>query len=150
MWHTMFDAGNIIALLAWGLLIFGPRKTLVATAILYCGVGVLCLAYAVGLTSLLAGLFDSGGQTGAAGFTSIAGVRAMSASDGGVAVGWMHYLAFDLFVGLWVAKDADAKGFSRIVQTPVLAAVFLTGPLGLLIWLIIREKRARKLHGRTR
>ena len=74
---------------------------------------------------------------------SIEGVRSIFASDGGVTVGWIHYLAFDLFVGLWIARDADAKGFSRLVQAPVLLATFLAGPLGLLVWLGIREKRAR-------
>ncbi|MGB3737905.1 MAG: ABA4-like family protein [Pontixanthobacter sp.] len=150
MWHTMFNAGNIIALIAWALLILGPRKALVAAVILYCGVGLLCLAYAIGLLGLLTGTIDSGGSAAEAGFTTIEGVRAMSANDAGVAIGWLHYLAFDLFVGLWIAKDADAKDFTRIVQAPILMATFMAGPLGLLIWLAVREKRARSLHGRSK
>ena len=59
-------------------------------------------------------------------------------------VGWVHYLAFDLFVGLWIARDADAKGFSRLLQAPILFATFMAGPLGLLLWLAIRERRARQ------
>lgn len=78
-------------------------------------------------------------------FGSIEGVRAIFASDAGVTIGWIHYLAFDLFVGLWIARDADAKGFSRFVQAPVLLATFLAGPLGLVVWLLLREKRARAL-----
>ena len=60
-------------------------------------------------------------------------------------IGWTHYLAFDLFTGLWIARDADAKGFSRIVQLPFLALTFLVGPVGLFFWLLTREARARKL-----
>ena len=87
---------------------------------------------------------DQVGGTGASmDFGSIEGVRAIFASDGGVTVGWAHYLAFDLFVGLWIARDADAKHFSRIVQAPILLATFMAGPLGLLVWLVIRERRAR-------
>ena len=74
---------------------------------------------------------------------SIAGLRALFMSDGGIVLGWTHYLAFDLFVGLWIARDADAKGFSRIVQLPILFATLMAGPIGLLLWLIIRERRAR-------
>ena len=70
-------------------------------------------------------------------------MRAIFASDGGVTVGWTHYLAFDLFVGLWIARDADAKHFSRLVQAPFLFATLMAGPLGLLLWLAIRERRAR-------
>ena len=70
-------------------------------------------------------------------------MRAIFASDGGLTIGWVHYLAFDLFVGIWVAKDADAKRFSRIWQAPFLLVIFMAGPFGLLLWLIIREQSAR-------
>ena len=59
-------------------------------------------------------------------------------------IGWIHYLAFDLFIGLWIARDADAKQFSRILQAVVLLLVLLAGPAGLLLWLVIREKAARR------
>ena len=65
------------------------------------------------------------------------------ATDAGVTIGWIHYLAFDLFVGIWIVRDADAKAFGRLLQAPILFATFLAGPLGLLLWLIIRERRAR-------
>ena len=66
-------------------------------------------------------------------------MRAIFGSDAGVTIGWTHYLAFDLFVGLWIARDADAKGISRYVQAPILLATLLAGPLGLGIWLALRE-----------
>ena len=50
---------------------------------------------------------------------------ALLASDAGIVVGWTHYLAFDLFVGLWIARDADAKGFGRLIQVPFLLLTFL-------------------------
>jgi len=74
---------------------------------------------------------------------SLQSIRALFASDAALVLGWIHYLAFDLFVGLWIARDADAKRFSRLAQAPVLAATFLAGPLGLFAWLAIRERRAR-------
>jgi hypothetical protein len=76
---------------------------------------------------------------------SIEGLRALFMSDGGIVLGWTHYLAFDLFVGLWVARDADSKGFSRLVQLPVLFLVLMVGPIGLLVWLVVRERRARSV-----
>ena len=76
-------------------------------------------------------------------FLSIEGIRSLFASDGGVVIGWTHYLAFDLFIGQWIAKDADHKGVSRIAQVPVLILTFLAGPIGLLVWLVVRERRAR-------
>jgi hypothetical protein len=78
-------------------------------------------------------------------FLSIEGIRSLFASDGGIVIGWTHYLAFDLFIGQWIAKDADHKGVSRIAQVPVLILTLLAGPIGLLVWLIVRERRARAL-----
>ena len=49
----------------------------------------------------------------------------------------------DLFVGIWIARDADAKFFSRLLQAPILLLTFVAGPAGLLLWLIIREPMAR-------
>ncbi len=150
MWQAIFSVVNIIALTGWIILIFLPRRPLPLTAVLYLGVGLLCLIYSAGLISLLAGLAGGSGLGGAGGnFSSIEGVRAIFASDGGIAIGWTHYLAFDLFIGLWIVRDADAKQFSRLVQAPILIATFLAGPLGLGIWLMIRERRAR-LYGRMR
>ena len=116
------------------------------TLIFYGGVGLLCLAYGVLLILLLTGAV--GGASGAD-FTSIEGVRRIFASDAGVTVGWIHYLALDLFAGMWIARDADAKGFARIWQAPVLLLTFLAGPLGLLIWLVIREPAARRANPRS-
>lgn len=145
-WEAIFGAVNLVAMIAWAALILAPRMPALLAAILYLGVGLLCLVYAGGLVSLIGGLADPVGQENAAvDFTTIEGVRAIFASNGGVTIGWTHYLAFDLFVGLWIARDADAKGFSRWIQAPILLATLMAGPLGLLVWLVVREKRARAL-----
>lgn len=144
MWTTAFGIANLLALLMWAALILLPRWPALLAAVLYLGVGLLCLAYALGLAGILTGTLDPvGGNGPGLDFGSIEGVRSIFASDGGVTVGWIHYLAFDLFVGLWIARDADAKGFSRLVQAPILLATFMAGPFGLLLWLALRERRAR-------
>lgn len=146
-WNFVFSAVNVLALIAWVALIALPRWPALLSALTYLGVGLLCLIYAVCLIGVLSGFIPAG--EGGADFTTIEGVRSIFASDVGVTIGWTHYLAFDLFVGIWIARDADAKFFSRIVQAPILLATFLAGPLGLLIWLIVREPYARS-SGRLR
>ena len=141
-WDAIFGGVNLLALIAWGALILLPRWPALLSALLYLGVGLLCLVYAAGLISILTGFVDPVGGAGG-NFNSIEGVRTIFASDGGVTIGWTHYLAFDLFVGIWISRDADAKGFSRILQAPILLATFFAGPFGLLLWLIIREGKAR-------
>lgn len=153
-WDSLFVATNVIAMAGWAMLAVLPRGPKVYSAVLYAGVALLCLAYATMFIALFGGLVDPGRVAGAAepDLTdySIDGLRALFMSDGGIVLGWSHYLAFDLFVGLWMAKDADAKDFSRLVQLPVLFATLMAGPIGLLLWLVIRERRARqavRVHG---
>lgn len=147
-WEAVFGAVNVLALLAWAALIVLPRWPALLSALLYLGIGLLCLVYAVGLIGLVSGQLAPGNVVGdpdiRAGFSSIEEVRALFASDAGVTIGWTHYLAFDLFVGLWIARDADAKGINRFIQAPILLATFMAGPLGLGIWLLVREPAARR------
>jgi len=147
-WAFVFSAVNIMALIAWAVLIALPRWPALLAAVLYLGVGLLCLVYGVSLIGLLSGVIPNP-QGGGADFTTIEGVRSVFASDAGVTIGWTHYLAFDLFVGLWIARDADAKNISRFLQAPVLLATLMAGPLGLGIWLLLREPAARR-QGRFR
>lgn len=141
-WAMIFNLANLLAIVAWGALILLPRWPALLSALLYLGVGLLCLVYAASLGAVLSGFVPAG--NGGADFTTIEGVRSIFASDVGVTIGWVHYLAFDLFVGIWIARDADAKGISRLIQAPILLMTFIAGPAGLLLWLIVREPAARR------
>jgi hypothetical protein len=147
-WPAIFVATNAIALAGWVALAFLPRRPAAHSLILYVGVALLCLAYAAMFVALFGGLADPGRVAGAGepdlADYSIRGLRALFMSDGGIVLGWTHYLAFDLFVGLWIGRDADAKGFSRLAQLPVLFLTLVVGPIGLLSWLLVREPRARR------
>lgn len=137
-WSMMFTLTNLWALLAWAVLLLAPRGGLSGAFVMYGGVGLLCLGYVTGVA-----LAIPDGNLAGADLTDVAGIRQLFASDAGVALGWTHYLALDLFTGLWISQDADAKRIGRLVQTPILLLTFLAGPVGLLIWLAIRESRAR-------
>lgn len=149
-WEILFSLANGWAMIVWLALAFAPRGPKMLALIMYLGAFMLCFAYALLLGGMMTGLIDGGvGESAAsadAGFWTLAGVMALFAAPGGALVGWIHYLAFDLFVGMWIARDADQKGFSRMVQFPILLATLFAGPVGLLIWLIIRDRRARAQH----
>lgn len=146
-WSAIFTLTNFIAFAGWAMLAFLPRRPAVYSTILFGCVAMLCLAYAAMFIALFGGFADpvrvGGAQAPDLTDYTVPGLRALFMSDGGIVLGWTHYLAFDLFVGLWVSRDADAKGFSRWVQLPVLFLVLMAGPIGLLVWLAVRERRAR-------
>ena len=147
MWHSLFVLTNIVALACWAMLAFLPRRPIVMAAVLFFGVGMLCLVYAGMFVALFGGLADPMRIAGAPPADiinyTLPGLRALFMSDGGIVLGWTHYLAFDLFVGQWIARDADNKGVHRLVQLPILSITLMAGPIGLLLWLVVRERQAR-------
>ena len=150
-WDSLFSLTNAIAMLGWLALALLPRKPLTLSAVLYLGVGLLCLTSATLFILSIGHFVDPGRVAGAVEPDlmdySIAGLRPLFMSDGGIVIGWTHYLAFDLFVGLWIARDADSRGVGRLVQIPFLFVTLMAGPIGLLSWLLFRETRSRRSDG---
>ncbi len=143
-WDLIFTITNGYALLMWLILAFAPRRAVILTGLFYGGVGLLACTYAVIIIPLMAGITGVGsGET--PDFSSLAGVQQLFSSPGGATVGWIHYLAFDLFVGLWVACNADKYGFARWLQVPILFFVLMLGPLGLVLYLLLRFTRHNKV-----
>lgn len=138
-WDLIFTVTNSWALLMWLVLAFAPRNEVVMKFLLYAGVGLLSLAYALIVVPLMTGMIEGGSTEGS--FSELAGVQALLSSDGGATIGWIHYLAFDLFVGLWIARNADRYGFNRIIQIPFLFFTLMLGPLGLTLYLLARFSR---------
>lgn len=123
--EQLFQIANGIALAAWIILIVFPRKRVSMLAVRYGFVGLFALAYAVLASQYL---FAVDGAS----FASLAGIARLLSSEPALLIGWLHYLAFDLFVGTWIAERADALGWSRWWQAPILLTTFLLGPIGLL------------------
>ena len=149
-WDLIFSLANAVALAGWILLAVLPRRPLVLSTVLYLGVGLLCLVYFLLFIVSIGGLVDPHRLPGTPEPNlldySIAGRRPLFLSDGGIVIGWTHYLAFDLFAGLWIARDADAKGIGRLVQLPFLFMTLMAGPIGLLAWLSFRGIRSRSAN----
>ena len=143
-WDLIFTITNNYALLMWLILAFAPRRTAIMTGIFYGGVGLLAGTYAVIVIPMMTGLID-GGSGGIPDFSTLAGVQQLLSSPGGATIGWIHYLAFDLFVGLWVARNADKYGFARWLQVPILFFVLMLGPLGLVLYLLLRFTQHNKV-----
>ena len=138
-WETVFSIANTWPLLFWLLLAFGPRTELTARLVLFGGIFPLALTYTVLLPMIMLGAIDPiGPEGGSMDFTQLSGVMALFDSKGGATVGWIHYLAFDLFAGLWVARNADRHGYARWVQVPILFFVLMAGPFGLTLYLLLR------------
>ncbi|HEY6987543.1 MAG TPA: ABA4-like family protein [Bryobacteraceae bacterium] len=139
--EQIFSLVNLFAMAGWLLLIFAGKTRWAAPVI--SGV-VLPLLLAVVYSGLLAGHLP--GSTGS--FQTLAGVSALFENRWLLLAGWVHYLAFDLFIGAWQVRDARVQGISHLLVIPCLLLTFLFGPAGLLLYFLIRlaHKRTAGIH----
>jgi len=133
--NQIFSIANVIALLAWALLVVLPRRRWAADIV--CGLAVPAL-FAV----MYVGIVATKWGESAGGFSSLPDVALLFSNPWLLLAGWIHYLAFDLFVGSWEVRDARERGISHLLVVPCLALTFLFGPAGWLLYLAIRSTRA--------
>lgn len=133
----LFTAANALAALGWLGLVFLPGRRWAVDGVIGLGIpALLGLAYA-GLIAV----YFAGAEGG---FSSLAAVRALFASDALLLAGWLHYLAFDLFVGAWQVRTARAEGIAHLLVVPCLVLTFLFGPVGFLAFLALRAAYGRR------
>ncbi|OYW45017.1 MAG: hypothetical protein B7Z31_16005 [Rhodobacterales bacterium 12-65-15] len=78
------------------------------------------------------------------GFGSLAEVMALFTDPWIALAGWVHYLAFDLFVGAWITRTARAEGIAHLLILPCLVLTFLFGPAGFLAFTALRAAYAAR------
>ncbi len=71
-------------------------------------------------------------------------IAGLLGSAEGATVGWIHFLAFDLFVGRWAYLDAQKRQISHWLVAPALFFILMLGPLGFTLFLLIRELTSRR------
>lgn len=133
-WDTGFLIINALVMPAWGLLIFLPRAQITKAAVHSMLWPVMIGAI---YTALLIGAVGFGLSHPDAGF-SFSGVQALFDHPNGVLVGWSHYLVFDLFVGAWIARDAQRRDIAHWKAIPCILGSYVFGPVGLLLYAILR------------
>ncbi|HEX8525981.1 ABA4-like family protein [Allosphingosinicella sp.] len=131
--ETWFWIAHAVALAGWLALVFVPAAGGLGVRIARWAAALLAVGYAL--------LFFTAGPQGSelARNYSLEGVGAFFADPQLLLLGWVHYLAFDLFVGSWEAEEAHRLGISRRVLIACLILTFLLGPLGLLAFLAARS-----------
>ena len=137
----LFHIGGAVAMLGWlgllaSLLVRGLRQASRAAA-RFIIPALLGVAYVVLIV-------EGWNKATGGGFGSIEQVRALFSVDAALTAGWFHYLAFDLFVGSWIAEDGLQNRVHPLLLVPCLALTFLFGPAGLLLFFGIRLVSIRR------
>ena len=131
MLDAIFSAANGLALLGWLCLLGAHRKR-------WANWWLTGVAIPSALALLYLALMVSSWGAAQGGFDSLAGVAMLFGSPPLLLAGWVHYLAFDLFIGSCEVRDARRLGIHHLLVIPCLAFTFMLGPVGLLAYLLLR------------
>ena len=130
----IFSIANPAAMVCWLLLaLFPGRRRVTATVTGF----VMPALFAVAYIAIVIAVFP--GAQGS--FSTLAGVTQLFANPWLLLAGWLHYLAFDLLIGTWEARDSVERGVPRWLLVPCLFLTLMFGPAG---WLAYRGVRTWK------
>jgi Domain of unknown function (DUF4281) len=134
--ERLFSILNLITVAAWLPLVFLPRAWWARRVVPLVVPGLLATIYVALVAATLPG--SEGG------FSSLGDVATLFENPWALLAGWVHYLAFDLFIGGWEVRDAHRRGIPHLVVVPALVLTFLLGPAGLLFYLASRWLATRR------
>ena len=132
---TLFTWQNRIVMIGWIMLLalpLWPQGMLVVSGLIVAA----CCHYVYLLA--LGKRFDDPQHRLRGNFFSLKGVITLFEHPRSTLAGWTHFIAFDLFVGLFIATDGAANGISHWLLIAPLIATLMLGPSGLLLYLLIR------------
>ena len=130
----IFSIANSVSVLCWILLAVFPGRRLVTGAVAGAALPAL---FAVAYVAIVFAVFP--GATGS--FSTLAGVAQLFANPWLLLAGWLHYLAFDLLIGAWEARDSVERGVPRWALVPCLFLTLMFGPAGWLLYRLVRLRR---------
>ena len=133
--EPIFSMASVLAMIGWLLLAILPKRPIAQIA---SGV-IIPLVLSIGYLFLIARNL----QGAEGGFGSLADVATLFQKQELLLAGWIHYLAFDLFIGAWETRDAQRNGIPHLVVLPCLLMTFMLGPIGLLFYFAIRTAKTR-------
>jgi Domain of unknown function (DUF4281) len=128
--NQVFSLSSLLVMPFWFLMIFLPRwkvtKTIIASPYI---VVPAALLYAILIIPNIGNTFMSLLNP------NLEGISKLLGSSSGATIGWVHFLAFDLFVGRYAYLESQKRNFNPILTGLVLFSILMYGPLGMLIFL---------------
>jgi hypothetical protein len=130
--ETIFTLSNLLVLPFWLVMIVLPgwrwTERIIRSPLVVAPNAVLYAELALPRLGPIVGSFDS-----------LASVAALLGRPPGATIAWIHFLAFDLFVGRWIYLDGRRRGVHPLLMAPALLLTFMLGPLGYLAYPKVRQ-----------
>ncbi|MBV7338611.1 DUF4281 domain-containing protein [Chloroflexi bacterium TSY] len=135
--ETIFQLNNLLVMPFWFLMIILPhwrwtRRIMSSLWVVVPAALVYALLVLPNIPSLMEELLNP----------TLSTIAALLGQPEMATIGWAHFLAFDLFVGRWVYLDSREKEMTAWFASPALFFILMFGPLGLILYLIIRTSKS--------
>ena len=134
----VFSIANMIAIPMWVLMLFFS-KWKVTRFLIDFKVIPLALAFMYAIY-----IFQAIQISGMMDFGSLTSVIMLFTEENAVLAGWIHYLAFDLIVGMWMLDQNKELKINQLVMAPCLFLTFMLGPIGFLLFMIIKTIKQKQ------
>ena len=121
----LFSLSSAVAMLGWVILAIGVVWNKPNLRDVIAG-----LVFPVGLSVIYTILIGAFFFRAKGGFDSLAHVQELLIYPWAALAGWMHYLAFDLFIGAMIAREVINCGIPRWFLIILLPLTFMFGPIG--------------------
>lgn len=133
----VFSIANTTALPMWLLMIVLPKWKVTRFLIDYKIIPLLlAIVYAI---YIVMAMLDGPAMD----FGSLESVMALFTSENAVVAGWVHYLVFDMLVGMWILDQNNGLKLHPIIMAPCLILTFMLGPVGFILFMSIRAFRLK-------
>jgi len=134
----VFSIANIMAFFMWILMIVLPKwkatRFLIDFKIIPIVLSVVYAFYII--QSILTGP--------AMDFGSLQAVMHLFTVEQAVLAGWLHYLVFDMLVGMWMLDKNKSLKIHQAIMAPCLIGTFMMGPVGFLLFMAVRALKKQK------
>ena len=132
MTNILFTICNTGILIAWGVLLFAPGKAISKPLIAFPWVPLFLSLFYSYFILVSGGLAE-------ADFSTLEGIAKLfrQATPESAAAGWLHYLAFDFWVGAWMVRHSQKNRIGHVYIFIPLLCTFLLGPIGILTYSLV-------------
>ncbi|MFT6209890.1 MAG: hypothetical protein ACJAYA_000534 [Bacteroidia bacterium] len=134
-WDLFYKIANASVIPAWALLAIVPNHV-ITKKLVHSGFWTV----AISVVYVFLFFYCLGGEGG---MDTLQNLKISFQRDEVLLLGWVHYLAFDLFIGAWISRDARTIGLHHLVVLPMLFLTLFAGPVGLLVYLTTKATRQR-------
>jgi len=128
----------------WGMLIFIPNSRFtqilinsIILPLILAGIYVYVLYQGFLLDNNILDIFNL--------YLGLSNLYAIFSEESFLLIFWLHYLTINLFLGSWVSRDAIKYNISKKIVFFSLVTIYFTGPVGLVLYWMIRIFFSKKL-----